>query len=63
MQDALGLYNDEQTALAWYRERARSDPRAGFAVGWLAARREGQAAACAQALRKFAKARPFWKDD
>lgn len=62
-QDALGLYNDEQTALAWYRERAKSDSRAGFAVGWLTARREGQAAACADAMRKFAKAAPFWKDD
>jgi CHAD domain-containing protein len=63
VQDALGLYNDEQTALAWYRERVKSDLHAGFAVGWLTARREAQAAACAKALREFAKARPFWKND
>jgi len=63
VQDALGLYNDEQTALAWYRERARADAHAQFAIGWLTARREGQAAACARALRDFSKARPFWKDE
>ncbi|HEY8048928.1 MAG TPA: CYTH and CHAD domain-containing protein [Ramlibacter sp.] len=62
-QDALGLYNDEMTALAWYREQADTQPRAWFAVGWLAARRERQAEACAGVLRELAKATPFWKDD
>ena len=61
VQDALGLYNDERTAQAWYRERANTDARALFAVGWLAAREERQAELCAAVLREFAGVKPFWK--
>jgi len=63
VQEALGLYNDQQTAQAWYRERAATDAGAWFAVGWLAARCERHAEQCARALREFAKVKPFWKVD
>jgi inorganic triphosphatase YgiF len=59
-QDALGEYNDEMTALAHYRDLAKADPRAGFAVGWLTADRERAAHECGRRLRKLAKADPFW---
>lgn len=60
VQDALGEYNDGMAALAHYRERAGDDPRAWFAVGWLAADRERAARECGKRLRRFAKLDPFW---
>jgi triphosphatase len=60
VQDVLGEYNDEMTALSHYRERAQADPRAMFAVGWLTADRERAAHDCGRLLRKLAKADPFW---
>ncbi|HTH77422.1 MAG TPA: CHAD domain-containing protein [Ramlibacter sp.] len=60
VQDALGEYIDEMTALAHYREKAQADPRALFAVGWLTADRERVARECGRLLRKLAKAEPFW---
>lgn len=60
VQDALGEYNDALTALAHYRERAGEDPRAWFAVGWLAADRERAVRECGKRLRKFARRDPFW---
>jgi triphosphatase len=61
LQDALGLYNDQLVALAHYRGLTAKMPQAWFGVGWLSARREAQAAACARALHKFGKVEPFWK--
>jgi inorganic triphosphatase YgiF len=60
VQDALGEYNDGMAALAHYRDLAGEDPRAWFAVGWLAADRERAARECGRRLRKFAKLDPFW---
>ncbi len=61
LQDALGRYNDELMALHAYRALASGEPRAWFAVGWLSARREPNAAACQQAIDAFARTRPFWE--
>jgi hypothetical protein len=60
VQDALGLYNDELMALEAYRQFAERDPAAWFGVGWLTARRAGNAAQCQRELERFAKAKPFW---
>jgi inorganic triphosphatase YgiF len=60
VQDALGDYNDEMTALAHFRQRAGDDAQAWFAVGWLSADRERVAHDCGRLLRKFAKLAPFW---
>jgi inorganic triphosphatase YgiF len=52
--DALGDYNDALVAGEHWRERVEQDPRAWFAVGWLAARSAGLLAATQaplQALR------------
>ncbi|MBS0341905.1 MAG: CYTH and CHAD domain-containing protein [Proteobacteria bacterium] len=60
-QDALGDYNDDVVAIDAYRDAAGQDPRAWFAVGWLAARQPAEASACAKALCALGKARKFWK--
>lgn len=59
VQDALGTWNDEQVALAYYRTRAAQDPPAWFAVGWLSARRAKLAKNCAHALKRFAQVKSF----
>ncbi len=60
LQDSLGAYNDGQVALAAYRTRVASDPRAWYGVGWLQARRVERAEACERALRHFANQKGFW---
>jgi triphosphatase len=61
LQDALGEYQDAATARALFEDRARQDPAAWFAVGWLAARERELAASCEKTCRKTAgKASPFW---
>ncbi|XDF34653.1 CYTH and CHAD domain-containing protein [Paracidovorax avenae] len=52
-QDALGRLNDEQVAEARYRQLAAKHPKAWFAVGWLAARREPLLAECERALGRL----------
>ncbi|HSV36851.1 MAG TPA: CHAD domain-containing protein [Ramlibacter sp.] len=59
-QDALGLYNDELTALEAYRRLAAREPAAWFGVGWLSARRAPLAAQCQRELERFAMVKPFW---
>lgn len=59
-QDALGAYHDAQVALALYRNAARCEPRAWFAVGWLSARQDADTAACRKALAGVAAAPRFW---
>jgi len=49
-QEALGRYHDLCVAEALFRAQTDADPRAWFAVGWLTAGRETQAAVTAQAL-------------
>jgi triphosphatase len=58
--DALGEYNDDMTALAYYRGAGASHPDAWFAIAWLEAERADLAGECGRRLRKFAKAEPFW---
>ncbi|MES2185997.1 MAG: CHAD domain-containing protein [Pseudomonadota bacterium] len=59
-QDALGRYNDEAVALAAYTNAAAVDPRAWFAIGWLAARRPAGAEACRRALHVLSRVQVFW---
>jgi inorganic triphosphatase YgiF len=61
LQERLGALNDVAVGLAGFREASGDDPRALFALGWLAARRERLLAECAPALRAVAKAKRFWK--
>ncbi|WP_119287959.1 CYTH and CHAD domain-containing protein [Azohydromonas sediminis] len=60
-QEALGEYNDVLVAEAAFRELVASDPRAWFALGWLAARRAQCLAKCTRALQRLADAEPFWR--
>ena len=60
-QDRLGEFNDLCVALAAYRPLAEQEPRAWFAVGWLAARRAEALAAADAALRRWRRAEPFWR--
>ena len=59
-QGPLGDYNDTVVALQAYQAHAAVDPRAWFAVGWLAARRAALTAPCMQALTRLSAVRsPF----
>ena len=60
LQEQLGAINDTVVAMAAFRDAAQTDPHAGFALGWLAARRERLVAEARGPLRRFAKARQFW---
>jgi len=60
-QEALGRYNDELMAFKHYSRLSASEARAWFGVGWLGARRAGNAAACQQDLIALAKTKPYWK--
>ena len=60
VQDALGVYNDELTALAAYRALTGKDKQAWFSVGWLTARRQPNALGCQHELEALAHVRPFW---
>lgn len=61
VQDRLGEYVDECSALLAWQERARAEPSAWFGVGWLTARTPGHELACEHACRTFARrATPFW---
>jgi triphosphatase len=59
-QDALGLYNDELTALHAYRKLAITDKHAWFGIGWLSSRRLPNAQLCLKEIEALAKVRPFW---
>jgi inorganic triphosphatase YgiF len=61
LQERLGALNDAAVGVAGFRSAAPDDAGASFALGWLAARREALLAACAPALRAFAKTKRFWK--
>ncbi|MFM2167540.1 MAG: hypothetical protein RIS79_1911, partial [Verrucomicrobiota bacterium] len=60
-QTPLGQLNDAVVALDLYRNLARQDPRAWFAVGWLAARKEALLAPCNKILADLATRRGFWR--
>lgn len=58
---ALGELHDLQMAQAHYRERAAQDPRAWFAVGYLAGREPELHRAAGQALAKLRDSPPRWR--
>jgi len=60
LQDALGLYNDELTALHTLGVMVADDPRAWFGIGWLTARRERNAMRCLEEIKNLADIKPFW---
>ena len=60
VQDALGSYNDELTALHTLGVKLASDPHAWFGIGWLTARRERNALHCLKEIKNFADIKPFW---
>jgi inorganic triphosphatase YgiF len=62
-QDALGLYNDLTVAEALFRGRLEHDPRAWFALGWLAAQRQKLLADAAQALAELPRSARIWRHD
>jgi CHAD domain-containing protein len=59
-QDALGEYNDDMTALAYFQGAGKSRGDAWFMVPWLEAERAQAAGECGRRLRKLARAKPFW---
>ena len=61
LQERLGAINDAVVAMQAFGHAVDSDPRAWFAVGWLAARREALIAEAQPDLRAFVKAQRFWK--
>jgi triphosphatase len=60
-QTPLGQLNDAVVALDLYRAAAGQDPRAWFAAGWLAARKEALLAPCTKVLADLATRPGFWR--
>lgn len=60
-QDALGERQDLLVAQALFEAQLPADPRAWFAVGWLAARRAQAVARCSQTLEAVTQAPRFWR--
>jgi inorganic triphosphatase YgiF len=60
-QERLGEINDVVMAMDAYRRARDTDPRAWFALGWLAARRDVLIAQALPDLKAFGNAKPFWK--
>jgi len=59
-QERLGEFNDVCVAQAAYRQQVAAEPRAWFALGWLARRRVEVLKDCARDLKLLRKAAPFW---
>jgi triphosphatase len=60
-QDALGNHVDVSVAIERFREDAKTDAQALFALGFLEAHLKNTAHEAHTALKEVAKARPFWK--
>lgn len=60
-QDALGERQDLLVAQSLFEAQLPADPRAWFAVGWLAARRAQAVARCSETLAAVAQAPRFWR--
>ena len=60
-QERLGAINDVVVAMEAFKRSRDTDPRAWFALGWLAARRELLLTQALPDLKKFAAAKRFWK--
>jgi triphosphatase len=61
-QERLGAVNDAAVAIDAYARVREADPRAWFAIGWLAERRTRLVAAAADDMQAFAAAKRFWKE-
>jgi inorganic triphosphatase YgiF len=61
LQERLGAISDVVMAMQAFARTRDSDPRAMFALGWLAARRERLIADAAPELKAFGKVERFWK--
>lgn len=61
LQERLGAISDVVMAMQAFARSRDTDPRAMFALGWLAARRERLIAEAAPELKAFGKVERFWK--
>jgi inorganic triphosphatase YgiF len=59
--DALGAYNDALVAEERFAARVEADPRAWFALGWLASQRERLLNDAARSLRRLKQTPRFWR--
>ena len=59
-QDSLGQYNDLIVAATIFQQLAKTEPKAGFALGWIAAQQQHVLKQSAHHLHVFAQAAPFW---
>lgn len=59
-QDVLGEYNDNVVGHAHYVEKAKTDAKALFAVGWFGGREQASAESCAVSLKTVKNAPKFW---
>ena len=61
LQERLGALCDVMMAMQTFARTRDADPRAMFALGWLAARRKRLIADAAPELKAFARVERFWK--
>lgn len=59
-QDVLGEYNDNVVGHANYIEKAKTDNKALFAVGWFGGQEKASSEKCADSLRSVKNAPKFW---
>lgn len=59
-QERLGEFNDVCAASTGYRSLTAGEPRAWFALGWLAARRAVVLVGAGRELDRLREAKPFW---
>ena len=59
-QDVLGEYNDNVVGHAHYQAKAKTDPKALFAVGWFGGQEKASSEKCADSLKTVKKAPKFW---
>jgi inorganic triphosphatase YgiF len=59
--DALGAYNDALVAEERFAARVEADPRAWFALGWLASQRQRLLKDAARSLHRLDRTPRFWR--
>ena len=59
-QDVLGEYNDNVVGHAHYQAKAKTDPKALFAVGWFGGQEKASSEKGADSLKTVKKAPKFW---
>ena len=60
VQESLGQYNDVIVAENVFKNIVQQEPKAWFAIGWLAAREQRLLEQTAQDLSHFSATQPFW---